>query len=317
MPTLRGFSELATAHAALKPKAIRAADLMAGARKVIRAGKFGSLEPKLIRFLPEHLRVRKNREIPAGLRRSVTDMGQLRPGIVRNAPLDRKGTKYEVLAGEKRLTILRDSGERFRALLIDCPDDELLSYIIAFVDNLHATDLSIPEKVSDVTLMHEKFGMSQEAIATVLGHDKEHISALYNLRRLIKPVMKALGEGRITFDLALVLSRAKDESQERWMKDAVRGRMRASELSDRMNETGDKRHNPLAKPGNPSAWTKAANTAEGLRRKAVELRKLLEGIPLPTSPPKGHPVHAVVENLDATGKEIEVIIKRLPPKTKK
>jgi len=148
----------------------------------VRSIKPNPAQPRKI-FQPESL---------AELAESIRVHGILQPLSVRRAD-----NTYELIAGERRLRAAQLAG------LSDVPCivmrmDEKESTIAAMIENLQRQDLDFVEEANGIANLMEKWGMSQEQAARLLGKSQ---SAVANKLRLLKhssPVLNALRTHNLT-----------------------------------------------------------------------------------------------------------------------
>ncbi|NCD33033.1 MAG: ParB/RepB/Spo0J family partition protein [Spartobacteria bacterium] len=110
--------------------------------------------------------------------RSVQEMGILQPLLVRPKGEDR----YELIAGERRLTAARRAGMDSVPVIVRHFDDrEALE--VALVENLQRENLNPIEEAEGYQQLSEQFGLTQEQIAKRVGKGRATIT---NTMRLLK-----------------------------------------------------------------------------------------------------------------------------------
>ena len=131
-------------------------------------------------------------EALAELAQSIHHHGILQPLSVR-----RVGLTYELIAGERRLRAAKMAGlTEIPCIIMNMDDKE--SGMTALVENLQRQDLDFIEEARGISLLMERYSMSQEQAAKVIGKSQ---SAVANKLRLLKhsvPVLEALREGELT-----------------------------------------------------------------------------------------------------------------------
>lgn len=128
----------------------------------------------------------------AQLAESLTTHGLLQPIVVR-----RRGARYQLVAGERRLRAARMAGwQDVPARVVQADDRELAE--LAIVENLQRKDLNPLEKAHCFQRYLEEYGATQEELAARLNLDRSTISNFIRLLDLPEPVQQALREGRIT-----------------------------------------------------------------------------------------------------------------------
>lgn len=111
------------------------------------------------------------------LSRSIAEYGILNPLTVRLC-----GTRYELVAGERRLRAAKLAGLcDVPCVLLELSMEE--SGLVALVENLQRRDLDFIEEANGIKQLIDLFGMSQEEAARRLGKSQ---SAVANKLRLLK-----------------------------------------------------------------------------------------------------------------------------------
>lgn len=124
-------------------------------------------------------------EAMAGLVESVRQYGVLQPLLVRPA-----ASGFELIAGERRLRAAGEVGLTEVPVIVMQAADAL-SLELALVENLQRSDLNIIEEAEGYQLLADRFGMTQEQIATRVG--KARASVANTLRLLaLSAEIKAL-----------------------------------------------------------------------------------------------------------------------------
>ena len=126
------------------------------------------------------------------LAESIRQHGILQPLSVR-----RIGTGYELIAGERRLRAAQLAGLTEIPCIVMTMDDKE-SGLAAMVENLQRQDLDFVEEAQGIAALMEKWSISQEQTAKMLGKSQ---SAIANTLRLLKhsqPVLDALREANLT-----------------------------------------------------------------------------------------------------------------------
>ncbi len=120
----------------------------------------------------------------AELSESIRSYGILNPLTVR-----RRGGRYELVAGERRLRAAKLAGLReVPCMLLDVNMED--AGLIALVENLQRRDLDFLEEANGIRQLIRMFGMSQEEAARRLGKSQ---SAVANKLRLLKLPEDVLG----------------------------------------------------------------------------------------------------------------------------
>jgi ParB family transcriptional regulator, chromosome partitioning protein len=130
---------------------------------------------------------------------SIKERGVLQPLLVRQ-----KGDGFELIAGERRFRAAREAGlGAVPAIVMDAADHEALE--LALVENLQREDLNVVEEAEGYKALAEKFGMTQEQIATRVGKARASITNTMRLLGLAPEVKRLVAEGKLSAGHAKVL----------------------------------------------------------------------------------------------------------------
>ncbi len=123
---------------------------------------------------------------------SIAQYGVLNPLTVR-----RRGTRYELVAGERRLRAAMLAGLReVPCIILDVNMEE--SSLIALVENLQRRDLDFVEEAEGISQLIHLFGFSQEEAARRLGKSQPSIANKLRLLRLPTDILDTLREEDLT-----------------------------------------------------------------------------------------------------------------------
>lgn len=144
----------------------------------------------------------------AGLCESVKVHGLLQPLVVRQ-----QGDKFQLIAGERRLRAAQTLGfAEVPVRVVNFNDQETLE--AALVENIQRSDLNPIEKAQGFKDHLDRFGVTQEELATRLGLDRTTISNLVGLLDLAPEVQDAVRVRQITLGHAKVLKGIKDKGRQ-------------------------------------------------------------------------------------------------------
>lgn len=126
---------------------------------------------------------------------SIAEKGIIQPLIVRQAPGKSKG--YEIVAGERRwraaqMAKLHD----VPVILRDYNDTEVLE--IAIIENIQRADLNPVDEATGYQHLMDRFGHTQDQMATALGKSRSHIANLLRLLKLPEEVQRYLVSGQLS-----------------------------------------------------------------------------------------------------------------------
>jgi ParB family chromosome partitioning protein len=192
-----------------------------------RGGHASAVEILISRISPNPYQPRKrfSQEDLASLRASIADHGVLQPILVSETP-----TGYQLVAGERRLRAAQAAGlDRIPAVIRQLVDRDQLE--LALVENLQRADLDPIETADAYKQLMNRFGMSQDDIATRVGRARSTIANTIRLLDLAPPVQGAIADGRLTEGHGRALGGLPSDHQARVL-DSVLGQ----ELSVRQTE---------------------------------------------------------------------------------
>jgi len=102
-------------------------------------------------------------------------------GILQPLVLRRKGKRYQLIAGERRLRAAREAGlGTVPAVVRDADDEQMLA--LALMENIQRTDLGPMEKAEAFRRLSDEFGLTQEEMGRQVGMSR---SAVANFQRLL------------------------------------------------------------------------------------------------------------------------------------
>lgn len=128
------------------------------------------------------------------LARSIREKGLLQPLIVRRIA---DGEDYEIVAGERRWRAAQLAEIREIPVLIrELSDAEALE--IALVENVQRRDLNALEEAQGYGQLMERYGYTQQMLASAVGKSRSHVANMLRLLSLPDEVKGHLETGRLT-----------------------------------------------------------------------------------------------------------------------
>ena len=140
------------------------------------------------------------------LAESIRQHGILQPLSVR-----RRDNVYELISGERRLRAAQLAGVTDIPCILMRMDD-LESGMAALVENLQRQDLDFIEEAHGIRSLLDRFGMSQEQAARLLGKSQSAVANKLRILRHSPAVLEALREAGLTERHARALLRLPDEA---------------------------------------------------------------------------------------------------------
>src|SRR6185295_6398494 len=126
------------------------------------------------------------------LSKSIRANGVVQPVLVR-----RKGTRFELIAGERRWRAAEMAGLiKIPAVVRNVSDDRVLE--IALIENIQREDLNPIEEARAYKKLIETLGLTQETIGERVGRDRSYVTNYLRLLKLPEDLQELLQAGRIS-----------------------------------------------------------------------------------------------------------------------
>ncbi len=127
-----------------------------------------------------------------GLAQSILANGIVQPVVVR-----RKGSKYQIVAGERRWRAAQRAGlHRIPVVVREVSDDKLLE--LALVENIQRQELNAVEEARAFRKLIDTIGLTQEMIAERVGKERSSIAASIRLLKLPPEIQALIEEEKLT-----------------------------------------------------------------------------------------------------------------------
>jgi ParB family chromosome partitioning protein len=137
--------------------------------------------------------------------RSVFDKGKLDElaksirtnGVVQPILLRRKGSRFELIAGERRWRAAEVAGLiKIPAVIRNVSDDKVLE--IALIENIQREDLNPIEEARAYKKLIETLGLTQEMVGERVGRDRSYVTNYLRLLKLPEDLQELLQSGRMS-----------------------------------------------------------------------------------------------------------------------
>lgn len=142
-----------------------------------------------------------------GLAESIKEHGLIQPIVVRPLP---NGITYQIIAGERRWRACKLLKMEEVPVIIR-ETDELEAAQLAIVENVQRDDLNPVEEAMAYRALMDKYGMTQDRLAEVMGKSRPYIANLTRLLSLPEEALTALSNGEISVGHAKVLLSIEDK----------------------------------------------------------------------------------------------------------
>jgi ParB family chromosome partitioning protein len=140
---------------------------------------------------------------------SIREKGIIQPILVRP-----KGAGYELIAGERRLRAAKSLNlNEIPVIVKDVPDRDSLE--IALIENIQRQELNPIEEARAYQYLIDKFQLTQEEIADVLGKARVSITNTLRLLKLPVEIQEEIKNKRISFAHGRALLEIEDANQQR------------------------------------------------------------------------------------------------------
>ncbi len=158
----------------------------------------------LSEIVPNRFQPRKNfdEENLKDLSNSIKERGIIQPIIVRESNTD--GSKYEIIAGERRWLAARKAGLHEIPVVVTEADD-LKSLEFAIVENVQRHDLNPLEEAQGYKRLIDEFSYDQEKVSKFIGKSRSYITNSLRLLNLPLEVLKFVEEKKLTSGHAKIL----------------------------------------------------------------------------------------------------------------
>jgi ParB family chromosome partitioning protein len=176
------------------PLAAEIARLPAVAHIEATPGSSGStlLDIDLIEPSPYQPRTHFREEALAELAQSIRASGIIQPLVLR-----RVGSRFQLLAGERRWRAAQRAGlNRVPAVIREVSDEAALE--ITLVENIQREDLNPIEEARAFERLINEFHLTQEEVAAKTGKDRATIGNATRLLRLEKPILELIEDGSLS-----------------------------------------------------------------------------------------------------------------------
>jgi len=202
------------------------------------------------------------------LAQSVREQGIVQPLVVR-----KQGTRFELIAGERRWRAARKAGLT-KVPIVVREADERQVLELALVENIQREELNPIEEAAAYRRLVGELGYSQEQVANRVGKDRSTIANLLRLLRLPKDVRALIADQKLSTGHARALLPLDDPTQQL----AVAQKVVSDGLSVRDVERKVKALTSASRSRAPSKRTdpntrEAERQLEGLLGTSVRIRR--------------------------------------------
>ncbi|MBQ5990958.1 MAG: ParB/RepB/Spo0J family partition protein [Clostridia bacterium] len=193
-------------------------------------------------FDPEKLK-----ELAASIRRH---------GIVQPILVKRNGSRYTIVAGERRYRAARQAGLKKVPVMITDIDEETVMEL-SLVENIQRENLNPIEEAAAIKLLMEQHDLTQEEVSERVGKSRPAIANALRLLTLAKPVQKLIKEGRLSAGHGKMLAGVDPKTQTALAEKCIEGDWSVRRLEDEIRFAEMPRRERKEKP-EPTAELRSA-----------------------------------------------------------
>jgi ParB family chromosome partitioning protein len=211
-------------------------------------------------------------------------------GIIQPLVLRRVGSRFQLLAGERRWRAAQRAGlSRVPAVVRDVTDEAALE--ITLVENIQREDLNPIEEARAFERLMNEFHLTQEEVAAKTGKDRATVGNATRLLRLERALLDLIEDGRLSAGHGRALLAITDPHLRLALAQrAASGRMTVRQLERSASRRARAVASPAAEP------QLDANT-----RAAIENMEHMLGMPVRLrQPTKTHPGELAIEYHEAS-----------------
>ncbi len=179
------------------------------------------------------------------LTQSIRDKGVLQPILVRQQPGE--DGVWQIIAGERRWRASQAARLTQVPIIVREMDDlEVLE--VAIIENVQRADLNPLEEAAAYSVLMERFGRTQDAVAGIVGKSRSHVANTLRLTQLTPGARAHVLEGRLSAGHARALLTARNP-------DALADQIVEQGLNVRQTEALARKSqdDPKPKAGKPSS----------------------------------------------------------------
>lgn len=167
---------------------------------------------------PQQPRTAFDDEALKQLAESIRSVGVVQPVLVR-----RTGSRYELVAGERRFRAAKMAGkDSIPALIREADDGESLE--LALIENINREDLNPMDTARAYACLQEDFGITQEDLARKVGRSRPAVANTLRLLDLPGEVQKLIEAGSLSEGHGRALLSVPDRRQQKRLASRIASR---------------------------------------------------------------------------------------------
>lgn len=177
------------------------------------------IEVEKIQPNPYQPRKEFNEDALKSLAESIRQYGVLQPLVVTRNEVERHDggleTRYELIAGERRLRASKLIGLKTVPAVIRAEQDSRMKLELAIIENLQREDLNAIDRAKALQQLIDEFGLTQAEVGAKVGKSREYVANSVRLLALPEAVQQAIVNKEITEGHARALLMLNDRAPER------------------------------------------------------------------------------------------------------
>ena len=136
-----------------------------------------------------------------------------RHGVVQPLIVKRNGSRYTIIAGERRFRAARIAGLTTVPVLVSDMDENAIMEV-ALVENIQRENLNPIEEAAAIRLLMEQHDLTQEEVSARIGKSRPAIANALRLLSLEKPVAEMIKTGKLSAGHGKMLAGVTDKKQQ-------------------------------------------------------------------------------------------------------
>lgn len=166
--------------------------LLGDAPEIKQESQASEIDITLVDPNPEQPRTRFADDALDELARSIVANGIVQPVVVRQV-----GTRYQIVAGERRWRAAQRAGlHKIPVTVREIADEKLLE--IALIENIQRQELNPIEEARAYRKLIDTIGLTQEQVAEQVGKERTLIATTLRLLKLPNDILKLIEEGKLS-----------------------------------------------------------------------------------------------------------------------
>ena len=137
-----------------------------------------------------------------------------RHGVVQPLIVKQNGTRYTIIAGERRFRAARIAGLSTVPVLVSDMDENAIMEV-ALVENIQRENLNPIEEAAAIRLLMEQHDLTQEEVSARIGKSRPAIANALRLLSLDKSVAEMIKTGKLSAGHGKMLAGIADAAQQR------------------------------------------------------------------------------------------------------